>query len=81
MVTAQDVVEDAWDKSPPAVVIYIIDPFSFATESPEMNRIASLGLLKCKIQEKRFKMEPFQCMIANFNFCSIFSYCPTSSPT
>ena len=32
MVTAQDVVEDAWDKSPPAVVIYIIDPFSFATE-------------------------------------------------
>ena len=53
MVTAQDVVEDAWDKSPPAVVIYIIDPFSFATESPEMNRIASLGLLKCYSQVRR----------------------------
>jgi len=45
LVTAQDVEPEA-DKSPPAVVVYMIDPFT-SSECPDSTRLASLGLLKC----------------------------------
>ena len=48
LVTAQDVDTES-DRSPPAVVIYMVDPFSHGGSggNPELSRLASLGLLKC----------------------------------
>jgi len=38
---------DDEDSEPPSVVIYIIDPFSFASDSLDLGRLTTLGLLRC----------------------------------
>ena len=32
---------------PPAIVIYMIDPFSFGVDNPELMRLSSLALIRC----------------------------------
>merc|ERR1719500_1473691 len=32
---------------PPAIVIYMIDPFSFGVDNPELMRLSSLALMRC----------------------------------
>jgi mediator of RNA polymerase II transcription subunit 13 len=32
---------------PPAIVIYIVDPFSFGVDNPELMRLSSIALLRC----------------------------------
>ena len=43
----QDSSSDDNEKAPPAIVIYMIDPFSFTAESPDQMRLSSMGLLRC----------------------------------
>lgn len=38
---------DDEDQETPAVVIYLIDPFSIGNDQPELQRIACLALLRC----------------------------------
>ena len=35
------------DSAMPAVVVYLIDPFSYSQEWSELHRLAMLGLLRC----------------------------------
>ena len=42
----QSTTEDS-DGGTPAVVIYMIDPFSFGAETSDVMRLSSLGLLRC----------------------------------
>jgi mediator of RNA polymerase II transcription subunit 13 len=35
------------EEQPPALVIYIIDPFTYGCQEPEQFRLASLALLRC----------------------------------
>ena len=43
----QDPCADDDDCDPPAVVIYMLDPFTFASDSPDLGRLTTLGLLRC----------------------------------
>ena len=38
---------DDENAEPPSIVVYIVDPFSFASDSLELGRLATLGLLRC----------------------------------
>lgn len=44
---ATDAAADDEESEPPSIVIYIVDPFSFASDSLELCRLATLGLLRC----------------------------------
>lgn len=35
------------EKDPPAIVIYVVEPFSYGSDSPELQRLACLALLRC----------------------------------
>ncbi|XP_035704664.1 mediator of RNA polymerase II transcription subunit 13-like isoform X3 [Folsomia candida] len=35
------------ERDPPAIVIYIIDPFGFGSDDEDIHRLAKLGLLRC----------------------------------
>ena len=35
------------DSPPPALLIYLVDPFSVGQEHPDMHRLVTLGLLRC----------------------------------
>ena len=38
---------DDEEREPPAVVIYLVEPFTVGSESSEVERLACIGLLKC----------------------------------
>lgn len=38
---------DDEEREPPAVVIYLVEPFTVGSESSEIERLACIGLLKC----------------------------------
>lgn len=40
---------DDEEREPPAIVIYLVDPFSFGSEVEETDRLACLGLLRCYV--------------------------------
>ncbi|XP_036342501.1 mediator of RNA polymerase II transcription subunit 13 [Rhagoletis pomonella] len=35
------------DVNPPAIVLYIVEPFTFGSDSPELERLACIALLRC----------------------------------
>lgn len=35
------------DTEPPAIVVYLVEPFTFGSDNPELQRLACLGLLRC----------------------------------
>lgn len=35
------------DREPPAVVVYLVEPFSLGSEMSDVQRLACLGLLRC----------------------------------
>ncbi|XP_054732383.1 mediator of RNA polymerase II transcription subunit 13 [Anastrepha obliqua] len=35
------------DINPPAIVLYIVEPFTFGSDSPELERLACIALLRC----------------------------------
>jgi hypothetical protein len=42
----QEPVDDD-DRDLPAMVIYLIDPFSFASDNEDLHRLGKIGLLRC----------------------------------
>ncbi|GAB6029834.1 hypothetical protein CHUAL_005543 [Chamberlinius hualienensis] len=48
------------DHQTPAVVIYMVDPFTYNNDSPAMHRLASIGLMRCYAQMLRFLPENMQ---------------------
>lgn len=38
---------DDSDKDPPSIVIYVVEPFTYGSDSPELQRLACLALLRC----------------------------------
>lgn len=34
-------------EEPPALVVYLVDPFTIGSDSPDLQRLACLGLLRC----------------------------------
>lgn len=40
---------DDEEREPPAIVIYLVDPFSFGSEVEDTDRLACLGLLRCYV--------------------------------
>ena len=45
---------------PPAIVIYIVDPFSYGVDNPELMRLSNLALLRCftnMVADKRLPSE------------------------
>ncbi|XP_046987073.1 mediator of RNA polymerase II transcription subunit 13 [Schistocerca americana] len=44
-----DCSHDDDDSDPPAIVVYIVDPFTIGRDSPDLQRLSCLGLLRCFI--------------------------------
>ena len=44
--SSSDLADDE-DTEPPSIVIYMLDPFSFASDSLDLGRLTTLGLLRC----------------------------------
>jgi mediator of RNA polymerase II transcription subunit 13 len=38
---------DDEEREPPAVVVYLVEPFSLGAETSDVQRLACLGLLRC----------------------------------
>lgn len=38
---------DEDDQEPPALVVYLVDPFTIGSDSTDLQRLACLGLLRC----------------------------------
>lgn len=49
---------------PPSVVIYMVDPFCFGSDSLELGRLATLGLLRCYRQMMATVSEPVQANVS-----------------
>ncbi|TRY70349.1 hypothetical protein TCAL_02438 [Tigriopus californicus] len=45
-----DAIVDDSESDPPAVMIYLVDPFSFGVENLDMRRLSNLALLRCFMQ-------------------------------
>lgn len=58
--TTQDPWEQDDDLQVPAIVIYMIDPFTYGKSQPDMNRLSTLGLLRCFAQVVRCLPEHMQ---------------------
>merc|ERR1719150_3319058 len=39
--------QDDGNGEPPAIVVYIVDPFSFGVDNPELMRLTNIALLRC----------------------------------
>ena len=55
-----DSAADDENSEPPSIVVYIIDPFSFASDSLDLGRLTTLGLLRCYHQMLSLLSEPTQ---------------------
>lgn len=38
---------DEDDSPPPAILVYLVDPFNVGEDHPDMHRLVTLGLLRC----------------------------------
>lgn len=38
---------DEDDSPPPAILVYLVDPFNVGQDHPDMHRLVTLGLLRC----------------------------------
>lgn len=45
--TANDNSYDDDEREVPSVVVYLVEPFSFGSDQPELQRLACLALLRC----------------------------------
>jgi mediator of RNA polymerase II transcription subunit 13 len=44
---ASDCSHDEDDQEPPALVVYLVDPFTVGSDNTDLQRLACLGLLRC----------------------------------
>lgn len=45
--TTTEIVHEEDEREAPAIVIYLVDPFSMGSDQPELQRLACLALLRC----------------------------------
>ena len=61
---------DDEDVEPPSVVIYIVDPFTFASDNLDLGRLTALGLLRCYHQMLSLLTETIQLNMSPPSFSS-----------